>query len=488
MANPENTKRNVSDSMHFKGLTYICIPLVIIHKSLKMKIIISLLMFGIMITISCGRSGISQNGKSGTDSDNVRISDDSLLTLTEYRTFQYFWDGAEPNSGMARERIHTDGIYPDNDKNIVTTGGTGFGVMAILVGIERGFISRDEGLRHLEVIVEFLKKSDRYHGAWSHWIDGETGKTKPFGIKDNGADLVETAYLMQGLLTVRQFFINGSVKEKILASEIDKLWREVEWSWFTRGGEDVLYWHWSPDYGWEMNFPVQGYNECLILYIMASASPTYPINTSVYHKGWARNGGINTNTVIYGYVLKLKHNGAEEYGGPLFWAHYSYLGLDPRNLKDKYADYWQENKNQTLINWEWCTLNPGKFAGYSKECWGLSASYSVEGYAAHSPGETNDLGVISPTASLSSFPYTPKQSMDALKYFYYRLGDKIWGEYGFYDAFSEQYKYYPQRYLAIDQGPIVIMIENYRTGMLWNIFMSNDEIQRAISILGFSAD
>ncbi len=445
-------------------------------------------MIVIMINLSCGRAGIVENGRSVSDSTKVRITDDSLLTLTEYRTFQYFWDGAEPNSGMARERIHIDGIYPENDRNIVTTGGTGFGVMAIVAGIERGFITRDEGSRHLSRIVEFLKKSDRYHGAWSHWIDGETGKTKPFGVKDNGADLVETAYLMQGLLTVRQYFINGSEKEKILASEIDKLWKEVEWSWFTKGGEDVLYWHWSPDYGWEINFPVQGYNECLILYVMAASSPTYPIEAKAYHKGWARSGGINATNGKYGYVLNLKHNGAEEYGGPLFWAHYSYLGLDPRHLNDKYADYWQENRNQTLINWKWCSLNPNLYKGYSKECWGLTASYSIDGYAAHCPGEKNDLGVISPTAALSSFPYTPEQSMDALQYFYYNLGNKIWGEYGFYDAFSEQYNYYPQRYLAIDQGPVVIMIENHRTGLLWNLFMSAREIQTGLSKLGFTTD
>jgi hypothetical protein len=291
---------------------------------------------------------------------------------------------------------------------------------------------------------------------------------------------------MQGLLAVRQFFSDGTEKEKLLADEIDKLWREVEWNWFTKGGENVLYWHWSPDFGWDMNFAVQGYNECLILYIMAASSPTYPIGAEVYHTGWARSGAINGRNEKYGYVLSLRHNGAEEYGGPLFWAHYSYLGLDPRNLKDRYAGYWIENKNQTLINWQWCAENPGKFAGYSSECWGLTASYSINGYAAHGPGEQNDLGVITPSAALSSFPYTPEQSMDAMKHFYYVLGTRIWGEYGFYDAFSEEKNWYPRRYLAIDQGPPVVMIENYRTGFLWNLFMSSPEIQNGLKLLGFT--
>ena len=403
-----------------------------------------ILLVSIVVVVNCCSGNKGKPIVSDSSSGTKTLSDDSLLTLVEYRTFQYFWDGAEPNSGMARERFHIDGVYPENDRNVVTTGGSGFGLMAILVGIDRGFITRDEAVDRYFKIVTFLKKADRFHGAWPHWLYGETGKVKPFSPKDDGADIVETAYLVQGLLAVRQYFDNGSEREKSLASEIDKLWKEVEWNWFTKGGEDVLYWHWSPDYGWDMNFAVRGYNECLILYIIAASSPSYPVSPEVYHKGWARGGAIRAPGGKYGYKLTLRHNGAEEYGGPLFWAHYSYLGLDPRSLKDMYADYWQENKNQTLINWKWCSLNPKKFAGYSDSCWGLTASYSMTGYSAHAPGESSDLGVISPTAALSSFPYTPGQSMAALDHFYYTLGSKIWGEYGFYDAFSEQYNWFPR--------------------------------------------
>jgi hypothetical protein len=249
----------------------------------------------------------------------------------------------------------------------------------------------------------------------------------------------------------------------------------------------VIYWHWSPDYGWEMNFPVKGYNECLILYVLASSSPTYPVPAEAYHQGWARGGEIKTSSEKYGYLLELKHNGAEEYGGPLFWSHYSYLGLDPGKLKDKYADYWQHNRNHTLINWQWCVQNPEKHAGYSENCWGLTASYSVNGYAAHAPGEGSDRGVISPTAAISSIPYTPEQSMDAIRHFYYHYGDKLWGKYGFYDAFSEQNSWYPERYLAIDQGPEVVMIENYRTGLIWKLFMSCREVKEGLVKLGFTS-
>lgn len=428
-----------------------------------------------------------QESPASKDGGAAGISDDSLMSLVQYRTFQYFMDGAEPVSGLARERFHADGEYPENDMNVITSGGSGFGVMAMLVGIERGFITREDGFAMLRKIVNWLETADRFHGAWPHWMYGETGKVKPFSQKDNGADLVETAYLVQGLLTVREYFRDGNDEERRLAEDIDKLWREVEWNWFTKDGENVIYWHWSPEYGWDMNFAVEGYNECLILYVLAASSPTFPVSPEAYHQGWARSGGINGETSKYGLTLELKHNGAPEYGGPLFWSHYSFLGLDPRNLVDKYADYMEHNTNHALINWNWCVENPKNFIGYNKDCWGLTASYSVRGYAAHAPGAYSDLGVISPTAAISSIPYTPRQSLDAMRYFYDHYGEKLFGQYGFYDAFSEEDEWYPQRYLAIDQGPEVVMIENYRTGLLWKLFMGCPEIKQGLEKLGFSS-
>jgi hypothetical protein len=439
----------------------------------------------IALLMLVGACGSQQQTVDESKSDSTSgISDDSLLTLVQYRTFQYFWDGAEPTSGAARERFHSDNVYPENDKHIVTSGGTGFGVMAILVGIERGFISREQGAERLNKLVDWLAKADRFHGVWPHWLNGETGKVKPFSPDDNGGDLVETSYLAQGLLCVREYFKDGSEGEKALAGKIDKLWREIEFDWH-RNGKNVLYWHWSPDKAWKMNFAVEGYNECLIMYVLAAASPTHTVPADVYHKGWARNGAIKNDSSHqqYGLHLDLKHNGALQYGGPLFWSHYSFLGLDPRKLNDRYADYWTHNKNHTLINYKYCVENPKKYKGYSEDSWGLTASYSVNGYAAHSPNE--DLGVISPTAALSSFPYSPEESMRAMKYFYHNLGDKIFGEYGFYDAYSEHHDWYPPRYLAIDQGPAVVMMENHRSGLLWKLFMSAPEVQVGLDKLGF---
>ncbi|WP_353329616.1 glucoamylase family protein [Bacteroides sedimenti] len=410
-----------------------------------------------------------------------KLTNEALMDSVQHRTFNYFWDGAEPRSGMARERFNEDGIYPENDKNIVTTGGSGFGIMAVLSGVKRGYITRKQGFDRFDKIVSFLEKADRFHGAYPHWLNGETGKVKPFGKKDNGGDLVETSFLMQGLLAVHQYYVKGSKKEKALASRIDKLWKEVEWDWY-RNGENVLYWHWSPNYAWEMNFPVRGFNECLIMYVLAAASPTHGVSSEVYHQGWAENGAIVSPHTTEGYKLNLRYQGTK--AGPLFWAHYSFLGLNPHGLKDKYADYYQEMKNYSLINRAYCIRNPKRYKGYGKDCWGLTASYSTIGYSGHAPNEKNDLGVIAPTAALSSIVYTPKESMDVMRHLY-DMRDKVFGKYGFYDAFSETDEWYPKRYLAIDQGPIAVMIENYRSGFLWKLFMSHPDVNKGLSKLGF---
>ena len=425
-----------------------------------------------------------EEGKSHDVDSSGSLSDDSLLTLVQRQTVGYFWDGAEPVSGLARERIHLDGVYPQHDQDVVTIGGSGFGLMAILVAIEREFITRQAAIERFEQVMDYLEKADRFHGAWPHWLDGPTGKAKPFSNNDNGGDLVETAFMAQALICVREYFRQGSIREQQVAAQADMLWKSIEWDWYRQGGKNVLYWHWSPTAGWAENHPIRGYDECLITYILAASSPTHSVPAEVYHEGWARNGDIKSNTERYGHPLILKYNVPESNGvGPLFWAHYSYLGLDPRGLTDRYANYWELNRNQALIHRDYAIENPKGFKGYGVQAWGFTASYSVNGYSAHNPD--NDLGVISPTAALSSFPYTPVYSLEVMRYLYEQLGDKVWGKYGFFDAYSETDNWFPQRYLAIDQGPIPVMIENHRSGLLWKLFMGAPEIQNGLSKLGF---
>lgn len=425
------------------------------------------------------KSAVSLNFITQIDSTNKypQISDSALLTLVEQQTFKYFWNFGHPVSGLARERTSSG--------DIVTTGGSGFGIMAMLVGVQRNFISRSQALTRIDTIVSFLSnKCTRYHGAFPHWINGSTGATVPFSTQDDGGDIVETSYMMQGLLCARQFFNSNTDPDEInLRAAINSLYNAVEWNWYRQNNQNVLYWNWSPDYNWAVNVQVRGWDEALITYVLAASSnvDSNTIPKLVYDNGWANNGAMKNGKTFYGVQLPL----GPDYGGPLFFAHYSFLGINPQGLSDTYANYWQQDTAQATINYMYCITNPQNYFGYSNLCWGLTASDIPNGYTASSP--TNDVGVIAPTAAISSMPYTPAQSMNAIRFFYYKLGDKIWSQYGFIDAFSLSSLWYDSDCLAIDQGPQIVMIENYRSGLLWNLFMSCPEVKRGMTNLGFQS-
>ena len=402
------------------------------------------------------------------------ISDNDLLDTVQRRTFRYFWEFGHPVSGMARER--------NSSGDLVTTGGTGFGIMAIVTAVHRNYITRTEGRDRILKITNFLiNNCTRYHGAFAHWLNGASGATIPFSPNDNGADLVETSYLIKGLLVAREYFDGPDAIETDLRSKINSIWNGVEWNFFRKANENVLYWHWSPTQNFIMNLQIRGWNEALIVYALASSSTTDPIPVNVYHDGWARGGAIRNNNIYYGYQLPL----GPDKGGPLFISQYSFLGIDPNGLSDQYANYETQTTNHTLINYEYCKANPRGWYGYSALCWGLTASDIPNGYAANEPN--NDRGVITPTAAISSMPFTPTESMNALKFFYYKLGDKLWGPYGFYDAFSLKDPWFASSTLAIDQGPIIVMIENHRSGLIWDLFSGAPEIRAGLTRLGFTA-
>ena len=403
------------------------------------------------------------------------MTDAELMDMVQKYTFRYFWDEGHPVSGMARER--------NNSEDIVTTGGSGFGIMGILVGIENGYITRSEGANRIIKIISFLQYAEKFHGAFPHWMNGRTGKVVPFSQFDNGGDLVETAFLMQGLLAARQFFDVNNNTEKAIRQIITKLYEDVEWDWYSKNNSGVLYWHWSPNYAWQMNFPLRGYNEAMIVYLLAIASPTHSVPASYYHNGWAAANNYKNGNTWFGYKLFV----GPAYGGPLFFAHYSFLGFDPRGIKDKYANYFENNRNHTLINRGWCIYNPLKHKKYSENSWGLTASDNPFGYSAHEPG-SRDNGTIAPTAALSSMPYTPTESIAALRHFYLVEGESLFGPNGFYDAFNGDQNWVADSYLAIDQGPILVMLQNHRTELLWNMFMKNPEIKPALDAIGFVPD
>ncbi|HEY4978857.1 MAG TPA: glucoamylase family protein, partial [Candidatus Acidoferrum sp.] len=415
------------------------------------------------------------------------MSDDELLTMLQEECFRYYWESAGAQSGMTKENV------PGDDR-IIATGASGFGIMAVIVGMERGFITRAEGIGRLEKITAFLEKAPRYHGAWSHFMDDRSGASLPvFGIFDDAGDLVETAFLMEGLLTARAYLSPASAKEKPLYQKITALWERVEWDWYRRSPQsDALYWHWSPRWSWYIDHRLTGFNEVMIVYILGTASPTHPSPASFYYSGWANGektgSGSEKSEFISGQTLFGIHLDVGAKSMPLFFAHYSYMGFDPRGRRDRFTDYFENNRNLALINRAYCVANPGHHKGYSGESWGLTASDGPNGYVPHAPIDQDDTGTMTPTGALASFPYTPEESMAAFKHFYRDKGKELWGIYGPRDAFNEDQNWISPIYMGLNQAPITGMIENYRTGLLWKLFMANPEMRPMLERLEFVPD
>ncbi len=404
------------------------------------------------------------------------LADDALLDAVQRQTFAYFWEGAEPSSGLACDRrTRTDVSNPK-----VATGGSGFGIMALIVAVERGWIARSAALERLGRMLAVLQGAPRYHGAMPHFLDGRSGQTIPFSARDDGGDLVETSFLCMGLLCARQYFERDTPVETRLRAAITALWEQVEWRWYTRG-RPLLYWHWSPTHQWAIDHEIRGWNECLITYVLAAAAPHDPIDAQVYDQGFAAGRTFRNGNRYYGFELPL----GMPYGGPLFFTQYSFCGLDPRGLRDRHADYWRQNVQHVQINHAHCVANPNHCVGYGEDCWGLTASDDPDGYVAHCPAV--DDGTISPTAALSSFPYAAALAMRALRHFLSVHGERIWGRYGFVDAFCETRGWYADTFLAIDQGPIIVMIENHRSALLWRLFMAVPEVRTGLRRLGFAS-
>ena len=409
-----------------------------------------------------------------TNQASVRdFTDDELLDMVQQYTFRYFWEGSHQASGMSKERA---------TGTVVASGASGMGLMTMIVAHERNYHSQEEVKDRIIKMLDFLDTCDRHHGVWSHWYNGDTGASRPFSTKDDGGDLVETSFVASALIALKNYFSGNDNKSVQIREKADELWRGIEWTWHQKDGENQLYWHWSPNYNFEMNMRIRGWNESLITYIMAASSPTYGITKEVYDNGWANNGGMVDSRSFYGYEISL----APDYGGPLFWIHYTHLGIDPHNLYDAYADYWEEHVNTVKIHHTYAVNNPKGHTNYSEKCWGLTSSDDPDkGYSSHKP-LYEDNGTIAPTAALASMPYAPEESMKALKYFYRERGSDLFGRYGFYDAFNDNQNWVKHDYLGIDQGPIVIMLENYRTGLLWENVMNDIEVQEGLNLLGFN--
>jgi len=434
--------------------------------------------------VSARTSAMRESAMSTTATASTHpMTDDELLTMVQEASFQYYWDGAEPNSGLARESI-------PGDPDLIAVGGSGFGIMALVVGADRGFAPRDLIVDRLLRITNYLAHADRFHGAWPHFLSGRTGHIVPaFGIYDDGADLIETSFMMQGLLTARGYFTRDTQKERRLRDEITALWRGVEWDWFNATPQhDAIYWHWSPDFAFHKANRVGGWNETLMPYLLGIASPTHPLPPSLYYSGWCSEGNparkFGVHSESYGIPLEV----ADPHGatGPLFFTHYSFMGYDPRSVRDKYTDYFINNRNMSLIQQKYAIENPHHFVGYGADDWGMSAVSGPLAY--HANDSLEDDGTLAPTAAMGAYAYVPDASLLALKHFYRDLGAQLWDVYGFRNAFNQTDDWYSPAELALNQAPQTVMIENGRTGLIWKSFMSNPEMPAMQKAIGLTPD
>ncbi|HEX5284607.1 MAG TPA: glucoamylase family protein [Bryocella sp.] len=435
--------------------------------------------------VTARTSGLRESASSSTiEASTHTMTDDELLTMVQEASFSYYWDGAEPHSGLARESI-------PGDPDMIAVGGSGFGIMSLIVGAQRGFAPREAIVDRMLRITNYLAHADRFHGAWPHFLSGSTGHILPaFGVYDDGADIVETSFLMEGLLSARGYFTRDTPKERQLRDEITALWRGVEWDWFNATPQrDALYWHWSPDFGFHKKNRLGGWNETLMPYLLGIASPTHPLAPSLYYSGWCSEGNparhFGKHSSWYGITLTVADpNGTT---GPLFFTDYSFMGYDPRGVRDKYANYFVNNRNMGIIQQKYATDNPRHFAGYGADDWGMSAVTGPHGYRAFHPPSTDD-GTLAPTAAMGAYAYTPQASLLALKHFYRDLGPALWDVYGFRNAFNQSEDWYATGELALNQGPQAVMIENGRTGLVWRSFMSNPEMPAMQKKIGLVPD
>jgi hypothetical protein len=402
------------------------------------------------------------------------VSQELSETLASFQrgAFEYFWLGSHPKSGLPRDRLRADG-RPIHE--ITSISGIGFGFLAIVVGVHRGWITPAEGLDRANKVLSSLGKICRYHGAFPHFVNSETCELIPFAKFDDGGDLVETALLLQGMVCAREYFSGSTFAERTLQTAVTEITHTVDWNWYTRDENGPLWWHWSPRHHWARNLPITGWNEALICYVLAAGSSRHPIDAARYHSGWARGGAISNGHEYLGTRLPL----GEPFGGPMFLSQYSFCTLNPIGLSDAYCeDYSEQVRAHALINYLYCRGHYEDAQG-----WGLSACDGPRGYLVNSP--TNDNGVIAPTAALSSLPFLPIEASAAADRFRDWQGGRLLGRFGLMDSFRPSTKWLSKTHLAINQGPIVAMAENYRSGLLWKLMMGAPEVTRGLKRLGF---
>ena len=415
----------------------------------------------------------STTGDAFVDNDNTYSPAvmRNLMDEHEQKVISYFTAGANSATGMA--------YNSSTDKATLTTGASGFGIMSLVVGVERGWLQRDEAVDQIVRIVRFLKKADRFAGAWAHWYN-QSGKIVPFGNQNQAGEIVETAFMMGGLLTACEYFNGNSAGEIEMREATEYFWNTIEWNHFVRNGH--MYWIWHQDSD-SYELPLIGWHETLLVYVLAMAAPEeHRVSESVYRSCWQGYNFSHSGRETYGYELPL----GSDLGGPLFLSQYSFLGLDPRRMMDSHCYYWAQNQNHTMVNRHYCVYEAPADNMYSASNWGLTACGGCGSHPAYlSRDPENDDGVIAPTAAISAFPYTPFYSAQVLLNLE-RNYPKLNGKYGFGVAYCPAEKAVSSEYLAMEHAPMAIMMENYRSGLIWKLLMRNALVQRGLQAAGIA--
>ena len=442
------------------------------------KINILVALFTTLFTCSCVDDESTLPAPS-TSNDNSYspVTVKAMMDEQQKKIISLFYEGADPTTGMA----YNNPKY----KETLTTGASGMGVMCIVAGVERGWIDRAAGAEHIAKMTRFLKKATRFEGAWSHWYY-TNGAPYPFGNQVAAGEIVETAFMMGGLLTACEYFTGNSDAEKEIRENTQYFWETINWKKFIKG--DKLYWIWHSDkvgQNNELELQMIGWNECLLIYILGMAAPDHlKIPQSIYSTSWKGWNFATPSRKTYGYLMPL----GTEYGGSLFLSQYSFLGLDPRLMEDNDVYYWTQNVSHTMINRHYCIFEAPAEYNYSELNWGLTACGgcgSNSDYKGRRPFQDDD-GVIAPTASISAYPFTPFYSTQVM-FNMSKNFPNLNGEYGFSISYSPSEKSVGTDYLAMEHAPMAIMIENYRTGLIWNLLMKNEYVQKGLQLAGMKS-
>jgi hypothetical protein len=457
----------------------------------KRLVFVFLLSFMLFFDGSAAFSAASQPAKQW----EITTKQEAFLDNLEHDTFNFFWKTTDPQTGLTPDR------FPDSEFSSVA--GIGFALTAYVVGVKRGYVTRAQAAERTLTTLNFLLQAPQgsqetgqagYKGFFYHFLDMKDGNR----YENSELSTIDTALLMAGVLTSQSYFVKDKDVERKIRDDAETLYGRVDWTWaYSREHKPLISLGWFPETGF-MSYDWSGYNEAMILYILALASPKHPIESNAWDK-WTSTYQWKT---FYGYSYVNF--------GPLFGHQYSHIWIDFRGIQDKYMrskgiDYFENSRRATYADRAYCMDNPEKWHGYSDMMWGLTASdgpnpgkiprngfhnYWARGSSAE---YRRDDGTLAPTAAGGSVAFAPAISVPTLAYLRTELGDKLYGEYGFRDAFNLSYPgasksspgWFAKDYLAIDEGPILLMIENYRTALIWNLMKRNKHIKDGLHIAGF---